>query len=361
MSKSLSSSRQPGSTRRRTAGAALAAAALVTAACGGGGGDDADKVADVDQTSTTVPADPAPAGGPLTGLPIEAARAGRPALIVKIDNAPKGRPQAGINQADVVLEEMVEGGITRLAVVFHSQEPASVGPIRSARTTDILFGTALNHPLFAYSGANANFAGQVASSALVDVGQGKSPGDYRREKDRPQTYDLFSSVPKLYDPLPIGAGPPPPLFRYRPEGQPSTAAGAANTAGVTLTFKANVRTEVAWAWDAGSGTWTRKQNGTAHVDADGAQVAPRNVVVQFVSYRDTGQKDRSGAVVPEANLIGEGDVWVFTDGKVTSGRWKKASPEAVTEYLDSAGEPIALTAGQTWLELPQPGSAELAG
>ena len=348
-------------TYRRTAATALAAAALVTAACGGGGGGDDDEAADADQTSTTAPAEPAAGGGPLTGLPIEAARAGRPALIVKIDNAPMGRPQAGINQADVVLEEMVEGGITRLAAVFHSQEPESVGPVRSARTTDILFGAALNRPLFGYSGANAAFAAQVASSSLVDVGQGASPGDYRREPGRPRTYDLFSSVPKLYDPLPEGAGPPPALFRYRPEGQPSAAAGAAPTTGVSMEYKANVRTAVDWKWDAASGTWKRTQNGTAHVDADGAQVAPRNVVVQFVTYTDTGQRDRSGAAVPEADLIGEGDAWVFTDGKVVMGRWKKASAEAVTEYLDSAGAPVALTPGQTWIELPQPGTAKVAG
>lgn len=339
--------------------AVLAAAALVTAACGGGGDDD--DAAEVDQTSTTVPADPAAGGGPLTGLPIEEARAGRPALIVKVDNAPLGRPQAGINQADVVLEEMVEGGITRLAVVFHSQDAASVGPVRSARTTDILFGTALNRPLFAYSGANAAFAAQVASSSLVDVGQGTAPGDYRREPGRPQTYNLFSSVSALYDPLPEGAGPPPPLFTYRPEGQPSAAAGATATTGVRMEYRANVRTAVAWSWDPASATWKRAQNGTPHVDADGAQVAPRNVVVQFVTYTDTGQRDRSGAAVPEAGLIGEGEAWVFTDGKIVRGRWRKASAEAVTEYLDSAGAPIALTPGQTWIELPQPGTATVAG
>lgn len=343
---------------RRSLAIALAAAGLVAAACGGGG-DDGGGEAEVEQTTTTAPAEPAAGGGPLTGLPIEAARAGRPALIVKIDNAPKGRPQAGINQADVVLEEMVEGGITRLAVVFHSQEPASVGPVRSARTTDILFGAALNRPLFAYSGANAAFAAQVAGSSLVDVGQGQAPADYRREPGRPQTYNLFSSASKLFARAPEGAGPPPPLFRYRAEGQDVAASGAEAVKGVTMEYRANVRTAVAWSWDAGSGTWKREQNGTAHVDADGAQVAPRNVVVQFVTYTDTGQRDRSGAAVPEANLVGEGEAWVFTGGQRVTGRWRKPSPEAVTEYLDGAGSPIALTPGQTWIELPQPGTAQV--
>lgn len=339
---------------RRTAAAVMAAAALALAACSGGGDEAA-------PTSTTAAPAPAPAPGPLTGLPIDAARAGRPALIVKIDNAPKARPQAGINQADIVVAEMVEGGITRLIAVFHSDEAESLGPVRSARTTDILFGSALNRPLFAYSGANAAFRAFVAQSPLVDVGQDARPGDYRREPGRPATYDLFSSVPKLYANVPEGAGPPPALFTYRPEGETTTAAGAAPAAGVSLLYQANVRTAVTWDWDAGSGTWKRNQNGEPHVDAAGAPVAPRNVVVQFVTYSDTGQVDRSGTKVPEADLVGEGDVWVFTDGKIVMGRWRKASPEAVTEYLDSAGAPIALTPGQTWIELPPPGAAKVAG
>ncbi|MGH9165805.1 MAG: DUF3048 domain-containing protein, partial [Acidimicrobiales bacterium] len=312
----------------------LAIAAATLAACGGGGDDDKEaRKGPVKQTSTTAPANPAAGGGPLTGLPIEAARAGRPALIVKIDNAPKGRPQAGINQADVVVEELVEGGITRFATIFHSQEPDSVGPVRSARTTDIIIASALNKPLFAYSGANATFQAEVNKAPLVDVGAGAFPADFRREPGRPQTYNLFTSTSKLFAHVPPGAGPPPSLFRYRAEGSPATGAGITPAAGVSIEYKANVRTAVDWTWDAGSGTWKRVQNGTPHVDAADAQVAPRNVVVQFVTYRDTGQKDRSGTSVPEAELVGEGDAWVFTDGKVVKGRWKKASLTAVTEYL----------------------------
>jgi len=339
--------------------ALLAATGLALAACGGG--DDDPEKASVDQTSTTAPAEPAAGGGPLTGLPIEAARAARPALIVKIDNAPKGRPQAGINEADVVVEELVEGGITRFAAIFHSQEPESVGPVRSARTTDILIANSLNRPLFAYSGANATFQTAVNSAPLVDVGQNAFPGDFRREKGRPATYDLFTSAPKLFAHVPEGAGPPPALFRYRADGAPATGAGLEPSNGVNIEYKANVTTAVEWRWDAGSKTWKRAQNGTPHVDAAGAQVAPRNVVVQFVAYRDTGQKDRSGASVPEAELIGEGDVWVFSDGQLVRGRWKKATPEAVTEYLDSAGAPIPLAPGQTWIELPKPATAQVVG
>ncbi len=81
--------------------------------------------------------------------------------------------------------------------------------------------------------------------------------------------------------------------------------------------------------------------------------------MQFVPYRDTGFRDTSGAPVPEAQLVGEGEAWVFTDGKVWRGRWKKPSTQAVTQYVDSSGAPLRLTPGQTWLELPVPGAARI--
>ena len=131
------SSLSPSRTSRRLQFiAALVAAATITAACGGD-----DKKAAPKPTTTTAPTTTAPpaetptSGAPLTGLAItDPAKVARPALIVKIDNAPKGRPQEGINQADVVVEEGVEGGITRLAAIFHSQDIGEVGPIRSARS-----------------------------------------------------------------------------------------------------------------------------------------------------------------------------------------------------------------------------------
>ena len=103
------------------------------------------------------------------------------------------------------------------------------------------------------------------------------------------------------------------------------------------------------------------QNGTAHVDAGGTQIVPANVVVQFTRYRDTGERDQSGTVVPEADLVGSGEAWVFSDGQLVKGGWSKASDEAVTSYSDSKGRPIALLPGSTWVVLLPPGQASVLG
>ncbi len=336
--------------------AAVLAAATLTAGCGGGKKEAAVTTTTAPTTTAPPAANPA-TGAPLTGLAVtDPANVARPALIVKLDNAPKGRPQAGINQADVVVEEGVEGGITRFAAIFHSQEIDEVGPVRSARSTDIAIASELNKPLFAYSGANATFQGLVDRAPLVNVGQNARPGAYFRKSGRPQTYNLFARMADLFAAAPTGSGPPPPLFTYRAEGEASAGDPAG---GVAMEWRDKVLTAVEWRWDAGSGTWRRKQNGTDHVDAGGGAVQPKNVVVQFVTYRDTGQRDRSNTVVPEAELVGQGELWVFSDGKVIKGTWKKADTAAPTSYLDAAGQPVKLTPGQTWLELPKPGTGKL--
>jgi hypothetical protein len=270
---------------------------------------------------------------------------------VKIDNAPKARPQAGLNQADIVVEEGVEGGITRFATIFHSGDADSVGPVRSARTSDIYIASALNHPLFAYSGTNADFEKLLDKAPIVNVGPSRFPSGYHRVSNRPAPYNYFSSTALLFGRALDGATPPPAQFSY---GTPP--AGPA-TKGVHIDYRGRVVTAVDWTWDGTA--WKRANNGTAHVDDKGQQVTATNVVIEFVTYKDTGYTDQSGAPVPEAQLLGEGEAWILTNGQVIKGRWQKPTPEAVTKIVDSAGTAIPLKAGRTWVELPVSGLAQL--
>jgi DUF3048 family protein len=300
--------------------------------------------------ATAVAAPDPPGPSPLTGLPGDAPV--RPALIVKIDNAPRARPQVGLNQADVVFEEVVEGGITRFAAVFHSQDSDPVGPVRSARSTDIGVASALHRPLFAYSGANRVFEEQVRQAPLVDVGVKAAPDRYYREGSRRAPYNLFSRTPALFQLAPADAVTPPALFAYRAPGEPPAGASMTPVQQVSLQFAVRVD----WDWDGALGAWWRNQDGRRHDDAAGRGVAPANVVVQFVEYRDTGLRDTSGAPVPEAQIIGEGDAWVLTGGQLIPARWSKPAADAVTGYVDGAGAEIRLAPGRTWVELAPPGS-----
>jgi hypothetical protein len=115
-------------------------------------------------------------------------------------------------------------------------------------------------------------------------------------------------------------------------------------------------TAVAWSWTPSGQAWGRDQKGSAHLDASGARVSASNVIVQFVPYRDTGLRDTAGSPVPEAGLVGAGDVWVFSGPTVVKGRWSKPSPGDVTTYTGPDGAPIGLTPGRTWVELAPSGT-----
>lgn len=327
--------------------------ALVTIDSGG-------KVQAAEPSSTSVPSSttttvPLPVA-PLTGLAGDHGdRLDRPAAVVKIDNVAKAHPQAGINQADVVYEERVEGSVTRLLAVFHSTDAAPVGPVRSARTSDIGIFTPLHRPYFAWSGANKTFAAAIRRSAVFDAGFDAATRHYHRAGNRPGPHDLMlESTADLLAIPSEGSAPPPALFAYRAEGTP--VVGAEPVIGVHVSYgSGGGAAPVEYRWD-GTG-WARTQSGAPHVDTEGVQVAPANVIVQFTPYASSGVNDQFGQPIPEAQTVGSGEAWVLTDGGLVVGTWHKPSLEAVTTYLDAAGQPIALTPGRTWVALTPPGGA----
>jgi len=314
-----------------------------------------------EQSQTTPPTTPPPVPLlPLLGTPGEVPQ--RAALGVKIDNTEPGRPQTGLAEADMVFEEMVEGGLTRLLVVFHSQDPESLGPVRSARSSDLFILAELGRPLFAWSGANPTFAAAVEAADLVDVGVGATPDGYRREPDRPAPYNLYAASDLLREAVAdddSASIPPPAIFSYRAAGTALAGPGVEPVTGFRTKGSGALSIEIAWEWDAASASWLRDQDGTPHVDRDGERVRAANVIVRITSYRDSGVRDSVGAVVPEAEAIGEGDAWLLSDGQVQRGRWLKPSPDAPTAYVDTTGAPLRLTPGQTWVEVLPPGAGDV--
>jgi hypothetical protein len=346
-----------GSTRNRViiavAGvAALVGGILITSA----GGDEDAAPATTTTTSTTAPSTtttppPPPPVWPLTGVNVDdVAAMARPALAVKIDNSEAARPQVGLNQADVVYEERVEAGITRFFAVFHSQDAQPIGPVRSGRSTEIPILAALNRPMFAWSGSNDYMAADIRASNIVDVAHTPAVDQYYRDRGRRAPHNLFiHGYLPMVDSHRADAGTPPASFSFRvadslPAGDPAVH--------VDLNFGGG-SSGVPTAYDWNGEGWARTQRGTPHVDAAGIQVAPPNLVVQFTEY--VGYVH--GPHLPVGQLVGEGEVWVFSAGHRIVGRWVKPTAESVTQYLLPDGSLIQLTPGRTWVALVPPGGA----
>lgn len=377
--------------------AALVIGAVVTVGAGGGPSDEATGPGRATTTTTastvaaepgqvattaagpsstappTIPPPPAPdelrflpedqpengSAAPLTGLPVlDPAVLDRPALAVKIDNldvpGETAVPQTGLAHADLVVEEVVEGGITRFVAVLHSTDAPEVGPVRSARTTDVNLLPILGRPLFAYSGGNPGVLGAVAASPfLVDRGGEWAPAYVRIGSRRPP-HNLYLRPWEVWA-RPDGAGAPPVFAPFRPRGVGSPVGQPVR--GVDLAFSGAAAARVTWSWLPDHGRWVRHQRGRLHVDGDGYAIGPRNVVVMVTDYVASPADPRS----PEALSVGSGPATVLTDGKAVDGRWQRSSLDAPLVLVDGAGEPISLASGRTWIEMVRPGTATVIG
>jgi hypothetical protein len=298
-------------------------------------------------TTTTAP----PPVAPLTGV---AGEFTRPALIVKIDNVSAARPQSGLRQADIVIEEPVEGNLTRLAAVFQSTDASVVGPVRSMRTSDLELIPLFGRPLFAASGGNAGVVPQLHAANVVDIGNNVSGQGFRRDGGRPAPHNLYSSTPELYQKAPETPPPPKRIFRYRIPGE-RLAPGARPVNGVALRFGGSEISR--FTWDPAHGTWRRSQNGTPHMVAEGLQIAPQNVLVAEINYDLSGQLGRS---VPHAIVTGYGPAVVLTKGHAISGTWVRPTLADRLRFIAADGRTeINLTPGQTFIELPSRGGVTL--
>lgn len=292
-----------------------------------------------------------PERAPLTGK--KSGALDRRALVIKIDNVRAAHPQTGINSADIVYEELVEGGATRLAAVFHSKLPTTIGPVRSARSTDIGIAVPFDWPIFAFSGANSIFERLVANARLADRGAEVAGELYYRSAAKAAPHNLFTTSSRLLNSATQRDGPPP-QFAYRSSGD-SIAPDVPTATTIQLKFQEGRGVPVRYEWNKSIGGWLRWQNGRRHVDSAGVQVAPQNVVVQVVPYADAGLTDKFGEDLFEAQMVGSGKAMVFTNGHVHEATWTRPTLRSVTTYTDANGEHILLTRGRTWVALVPPG------
>ncbi|MGI8685783.1 MAG: DUF3048 domain-containing protein [Acidimicrobiales bacterium] len=330
--------------------ALLTAATVLAGACGGGNDDDSTGAKAGQATTTTA----APMPAPLTGVVLtDGSVASRPAISVKVDNTPKGRPQTGLDKADVLIEEKVEGGFTRFIAVFHSEDADLVGPVRSVRSTDPdLVGTFGG--VFAFAGGIPAFEKLANAQPVTVVSEGVSGEGFQYPAGKRRPYATYTATPKLRSLAKDRTQPPPKLFEFLPAG------GTFAPAGATPAVSANVgygSTTFTVDYDAATSTWKRSSDGKPHVLEGGAQLAFANVIIQRTSYRATGFRDPAGSAVDEATVIGEGDAIVLSQGKQAAIRWKKASATTPTTYTDSAGAPVQLLPGKTLIALPPAGNA----
>lgn len=346
---------RPTGGRRLAALAVAAASAALLAACGASS-----------SSSTTTTSSPTGrfALCPLTGTPAPGGTVpARPALAMKVDNVQYGpvtnpptyaRPQSGLQDADVVFEEQVEGSITRYAAVFQCRGAPLVGNIRSARQVDIGILSQLDSPLLVHVGGIVPVINNIDRSTLVNVDLGNYPGAQINPPNRVPPYDDFTTTQHIWSLFRTRTTPPPPIFTYstRPHGgRPVTQ--------VHLDW--SVTSNIYWRWDKASGTWRRSyDNGDGGAPliqpdllADGVQNQAQNVVVQVVriTYGPWYENFQGGLEAQAQIAFNSGKAYVFRNGRMIVGTWSHGPLTSRTVFTNTQHQVIPLAPGRTWVEV----------
>ncbi|WP_319282181.1 DUF3048 domain-containing protein [Streptomyces sp. FL07-04A] len=274
-----------------------------------------------------------------------------PVLAVKIDNAPAARPQTGLDAADVVYVEQVEGGLSRLMAVYATRLPKAVGPVRSARESDLELLRQFHQPVLAFSGAQGRLLPLIDRAPLDAVTPSDASGAYVRGADRAAPHNLFLRPGGLLHSAP-GAAALTTGFRY---GSPPSGGTAA--ASRTVRFPA---ARFTFTWSASRAGWLVSTDGAATRTSDGHPLAPATVVVQYVKVRASRFHDFLGNNTPYTETVGSGKAQVLRDGRAYDVNWKRATATEGTDFTTADGAPVAFARGQVWVVFANASTASSA-
>jgi len=338
--------------RRGRRGMAIAATAVLVAAgwlvavrCSGGDRPAAvpppaqHTTAPAVTTTVVPPPAEAPAVSPFTGLPAPPA----PVLAVKIDNVRRARPQLGLTAADLVYVEPVEGGLSRLVAVFASRLPPAVGPVRSARESDLELLGQFGTPALGYSGAAPELLPKLAAARVVNVSPAQARQAYYREPGRRAPHNLFARPAELLAAAPAASLAAGIGLRF----------GEAAAGGVPTEHESTGYPAAAWAfdWSAAEGRWLVGVDGAPLLAAEGGRLGASTVVLQSVVVRPSGISDVLGNASPFAQTIGSGPALVLRDGARFAAQWSRPSADAGTVFTLPGGQPCPFARGPIWVVL----------
>jgi hypothetical protein len=266
--------------------------------------------------------------------------AGPAVTAIKIDNVAAARPATGLSAADTIYVELVEGGLTRIVAVFGAHRPDLVGPVRSARPTDIDLLAQYGKPTFAYSGSAPELRTALRSGEFVNAAQSDVPKAYLRRSTHAAPHNLYVR-PAL---LPTGTGPSAPVQTFGTAPQGGTPATDQKVRYPAASYE--------FRWSPDTKRWLVWMDGTPFRTTETGQVGAATVVVQRVATSTAKFHDSAGSPVPVAQTVGSGPATVLRDGQSYAATWTRTAAAAPTRFtLTKSGQAVPFANGQVWVLL----------
>ena len=283
---------------------------------------------------------------PLDGTLVPEKWANNRPIAVMIENSVPARPQTGLAEAQLIYEALTEGGITRFMAIYACQEPAKVGPVRSAR---IYFLDWLSEfdAFFAHVGGNYDALLQIKKQGILDLDQFRYASAYWREiqPNKAKEHTMYTSIPKLKQLAEKNHWQTKgsyPLYQFKDDLPPSERK---DSQVITINFSRPAFL-VKWKYQALTNSYLREQT-------NGPKIEAKNIIIQWVERWPTTSP--IGEKGYQMKTIGTGKALIFLDGQRIEGRWKKDSRQSRTRFYNNQGQEIQFNRGQTWIEIVHPG------
>ena len=280
---------------------------------------------------------------PFTGERVSALK---PVLAVKIDNIVYARPQTGLQSADMVYVIPVEGGLTRFMAVFSSHVPPVVGPVRSARESDLDLLRQFGKPAFAWSGATPHLVPFIERASIVDL-YALQVGGYYRSQSRIAPYNLYANTKQLLAEA-HGASKAKDIgFRFGPVPADAEQAGGKAAASYSVKYPAASYT---FRWSAKDKRWLTWIDGAPAMATEGGQLGGSTVIIQYTQI-STSRFEEYGGRPPYAKSTGSGRAVILLDGKQYTVHWSRPTLTGGTTYTLPNGKRMLFAPGQVWVVL----------
>ena len=269
-------------------------------------------------------------------------------LAVKIDDTNAAHPQIGLEDADIVYIEQVEGGLTRLAAIFSTVIPQRVGPVRSARISDIDILSQFGRVAFAYSGAHRKLLPVISAANLQDLGaQRQSPTIYTTDPNRNQPFAMVLRADLLMqkiidDNLQVDSAKNVGfVFGELQEGGTPTQKVEVKWSAATYSAE----------WSTEESRWLLSHNEKLNRAESGVVLGPTTFVIQMVKISPSEYGDKFGGVTPLSETIGTGKAYVLRNGERFVTVWNRPTAESGTTFSFSDGTVMNFDRGQVWVAL----------
>ena len=271
-----------------------------------------------------------------------------PILVVKIDDTAQAHPQIGLEYADIIYIEQVEGGLTRLAAIFSSVVPQRIGPVRSARISDLDILAQFGRVAFAYSGAQQKLLPLITSANLQDLGaQRQSPRIFTTDPHRIQPYAMVLRADLLMTEIKnrnfqidtsksIG-------FKFGPIPKGGVATSEVVMHWPAATYSAS--------WSATMSRWLLSHNKSADIADSGVRLGPTTLIIQMVAITPSIYRDKVGGVTPFSQTVGSGKAYVLRNGQRFVTTWHRPTVDSGTSFTFDDGSAMVLDPGQIWIAL----------